>query len=335
MLLPVGKVLHRNLSTYYTRSRMLVKDLEEMRFSGYIKVSYWEYDGYIFFDTGKIIQIFAFRDTKMIDGHKALLSIIENLGDKEGMINVNALESDILAVVSALHTRKMTQSFEKITREGLQNQIDKILTAGDSGYLSFEFGQNQGEGAIYFSHGSIISAVLQSESGRTVTETKTSHLFQRFFNLVESIKTSMKMYNCDLIAAYEKSPEVDRWVKFYDFMYLLGKLHRHITNLLTNYCAPQELNRILMKNTISLRTDYGFPSIIYEKDWFHNFDSNNIIQMKKFYIELINVLLLNLENSYPIDRKSLKISIIPFQKHFQQDLINIGFDKEIESLFER
>ena len=69
-LLPAGKSLHGMLATHYTRLKALIRDLEESRFSGYLKVEFWEYEGYLIFDTG--IVVLGQGNELGIFGHKQI-----------------------------------------------------------------------------------------------------------------------------------------------------------------------------------------------------------------------------------------------------------------------
>jgi hypothetical protein len=333
MLLPGGKILHKDLSTYYARSQRLINDLQDMRFSGYMRVSFWEYEGSMIFDTGKIIQIFVQDRNNFIVGHDALQSILYHLGEKEGLIDVYFLESEILTVLSSLNSRKMIREIHNIKREDMEEVVGEAKKDGEPGYIEIEVGKNQGGGTIYFSQGLIIASVLQVEDGRIMTETKAGQIYKKILGLVDANNNYVKIFNCDPIAAYEESIDIQRWVNFYDLKNLLDKLHKHIFSLLKYYCSEKLINELLLNSLNYIPQKYGFAGLVYNEGEFTNFKNNNLEGMKKLYIELIQDILEKIEDAYTIDRVGLKIGLLPFIDNNKKVLQQYGMVKELEHIF--
>ncbi len=208
MLFPQGKTVHKDLSTYYTRSRMLIRDLEDHRFTGYMTVSFWEYEGYLLFDTGRIIQAYVDTVESVLYGVEAVRAIHNHLGDKDGSISVYSLEQELIAVISALHFTRELSSGKKPETQNYADTIDQALASGEAGYMVFRFNQNGGDAAVYFSSGNVVGCTIRSGTGRTVTDTRTGHLFQRLIKLVDKVETDHQLLYCDTIAAYEESEQI-------------------------------------------------------------------------------------------------------------------------------
>jgi Mor family transcriptional regulator len=333
MLLPGGKILHKDLSTYYARSQKLINDLQEMRFSGYLRVSFWEYEGSMIFDTGKIIQIFVQDRNHFIVGHDALQSILHHLGEKEGLIDVYFLESEILTVLSSLNSRKMIREIHNINKEVLEELVNEVKKNGELGFIEIELGKSQGGCTIYFSQGSTIATVLQGEDGRIITETKPGQVYKRVFNLVDKTDNYIKIFNCDPIAAYEESVDIQRWVDFYELKNLLDKLHRHIFCLLKYYCSEKLINKLLVHSLDYIPQKYGFSGLKYHEGKFTHFNNNNLEGMKKLYLDLIRDIIEKIGDTYSIDRAGLSIGILPFLDNNKKVLQQYGMVKELEYIF--
>jgi hypothetical protein len=333
MLLPGGKILHKDLSTYYAMSQKLINDLQDMRFSGYMRVSFWEYEGSMIFDTGKIIQIFVQDRNHFIVGRDALQSILRHLGEKEGLIDVYFLESEILTVLSSLNSRKMIREIHNINKEGMEELAIEVKKNEELGYIEIEFGKNQGGGTIYFSQGLMIATVLQGEDGRIITEMKPGQIYKKIFSLVDTNDNHIKIFNCDPITAYEESVDIQKWVNFYNLKNLLDKLHKHIFGLLRYYCSEKLIKKLLLDSLDYIPQKYGLAGLMYRDGEFTNFKNNNLEGMKKLYLELIHDMIEKIEDAYPVDRTGLKIGILPFLDDNKKVLQQYGMVKELEYIF--
>jgi hypothetical protein len=55
MLILKGQITHKNLNTTFTHMDQFVERLQKEQFTGYCHVSFWEYDGLLFFIEGQIL----------------------------------------------------------------------------------------------------------------------------------------------------------------------------------------------------------------------------------------------------------------------------------------
>lgn len=333
MLLPTGKFLHQDLSTYYARSERLIRDLQEMRFSGFLKVSSWEYEGYLIFDTGKIIQIFIQQGANLVAGHDVLQSILQHLEQKEGVIDVCMLESEILTVLSSLNTRKLVREMHNIGIDDLKDTIDEAESGGELGYIEIDFGKKHSPAAIYFAHGSLTASVLQTQDERIVTETKSENLYERISALIEKIPASLKTYYCDPIAAYEESVNIQNWVNFYNLKAILDRFLLHFFSLLKFYCKEKLIYELLLNSLTYLPEQYGFNGIIFQDGQMQNFNNYSLDDIKLLYIGIVKDIITKIEDAYPIDRTGLRIGILPFIDENRHMLTEYNIINEMQKLF--
>jgi hypothetical protein len=333
MLLPTGKYLQQDLSTYYARSERLIGDLQEMRFSGFMKVSSWEYEGYLVFDTGKIIQIFVQHGSTFIAGHDVLQSILQHLEQKEGVIDVCMLESEILTVLSSLNTRKLVREMHNIGNDDLQDTIEEARSGGELGYIEIDFGKKHSPAAIYFAHGSITASVLQTQDERIVTETKSEKLYERIASLIEKFPGSLKTYYCDPIAAYEESVNIQNWINFYNLKTILDRFLVHIFSLLTYYCNQKLINELLLNALDYLPERFGFSGITYQEGQMQNFNNNNLDDIKLFYFGIVNDIIEKIEDAYTIDKTGMQIGLLPFIEEHEHMLTEYNLMQELKMMF--
>lgn len=334
MILPGGKILHKNLSTYYTRSQQLMNDLQEMRFSGYLQLSFWEYEGIIVFDTGKIVQIYVDQKNKLISGPEALRSILDHIGQKDGVINVFTVEPEPLMVLTSFKGSVVSNQSDNLKRAELDTIIQKALDSEEIGIIDLQFGRKQGKAALYFSGGSIVSAVLQSESGRTVNDHESTGLLDRIYDLVEKINTKSTCYYCHPGNVLHESSTLQDWFNFFDFIYFLNQLNKYMASLLKTICKEPLLQDFAIESIILLRDEYGFPNLQINNFQFENFESNLIESMRELYFIFLQDLMAKIEDIHELNRSALRMGVAPFFELNKEKLMKYQLDNRLIQLLE-
>ncbi len=94
-LLPKGKPLHQNLRSTFVKLSKLLKDLEDERFSGYLRLDTPGMSGVVFFEHGRISG--AYTDPPSKD---PILACIEASAE-DGFINVSQLSPEVVYILSS------------------------------------------------------------------------------------------------------------------------------------------------------------------------------------------------------------------------------------------
>jgi hypothetical protein len=94
-LLPKGKPLHKNLRSTFVKLSKMMKDLEEERFSGYLKLETPSTTGVILFEQGRISG--AYTNPPSND---PVLACIE-ASSEDGFINVAELSPEVVYILSS------------------------------------------------------------------------------------------------------------------------------------------------------------------------------------------------------------------------------------------
>lgn len=166
MLLPPGQGKSKEFNSSYIRFDQLLKDLWANRFSGYLRLTFWGYEGVLIFDTGKIIQAYSSEPDNYMIGEKAVLRIMEKGSEDEGEIVVVPLASE---VAISLSFSLNAQSFGDQTNVEKCSVLDLLQFAEKeniSGYADLQFSAKKGAGTIYFLDGIAIESVLMASSGK-------------------------------------------------------------------------------------------------------------------------------------------------------------------------
>lgn len=56
MILPKGEVAYENLRTAFVDLNSFLQTLKEDNFTGYLQISFWDYEGILFLEAGEIVN---------------------------------------------------------------------------------------------------------------------------------------------------------------------------------------------------------------------------------------------------------------------------------------
>ncbi len=171
MLVPKGNIVHENLSTAFTHIDQLVEGLKEKKFSGYCHVSFWEYDGILFFEAGRIIDAReekGTRATEVIIGDVAIRDMLEKAHEKDGEISVYQLPSDKVSLL--VDFLEGTPKYEQLSTD--LTSLDKVMgllrKEKLSGYIEVLFEQEAGIATLFFSDGELFESLWAPLDNRIV-----------------------------------------------------------------------------------------------------------------------------------------------------------------------
>jgi hypothetical protein len=172
MIIPKGKIIHAALSTSFTDINELLRDLSENSFTGCCQVSFWEYEGYLFMDTGKIVSALEELQKDPIIrsfGDKAKQNILTKAKEKDGTVTVFRLSNELVATLAA--ALKSTIVLKDLTTEltSLEKLVQKLRKEEHTGYIEIVFNNQEGEGYIYFQDGQVMETVYRSAEGEIVS----------------------------------------------------------------------------------------------------------------------------------------------------------------------
>jgi hypothetical protein len=186
VLLPKGIEKHKNLSTSFTRFDQLLQDLAENRFSGYIKLNFWGYEGVLVLDTGHIIEAYSSEENVYLIGEQAVLRILKRSGGPDGSIEVHELSSEIaLALGYAFQSSQYDEG--ALSNYSLSQVFDFLEREAITGYVDLQFSNKKGNGTVYYLEGTPVEAVIMSNSGKIVSGEQVFYKFSEIGELVQPL----------------------------------------------------------------------------------------------------------------------------------------------------
>ncbi|MBN1408347.1 MAG: hypothetical protein JW956_11190 [Calditrichaceae bacterium] len=204
-LLPAGKSLHGMLATHYTKLKSLIHDLEESRFSGYLKLEFWEYEGYLIFDTGIVVQGYE-RDHEVLNsGVKALLNIEKKFQEKDGSISTYTVDSEFVPFLFGKFENTIVTELANINQEDLIAFIDDARESLEMGFIDIVFGQNRMWASIYLMNSKVAAVATKNSEGKERFEKGKSLLYDKVIKMAGTIENKVSLKKCGALKSYEDS----------------------------------------------------------------------------------------------------------------------------------
>ncbi len=185
MLLPKGIEKHKNLSTSFTRFDHLLQDLAENRFSGYIRLNFWGYEGVLVLDTGRMIEAYAADKDMHLTSEQAVLSIFSKSLQPDGSIEVYDLSSEVALALGYAMQSSRYKDDSSLGNYSLGQVFDLLERESVTGYVDIQFTEQKGIGTVYYLEGISVEAVIKSSSGKVASG---EQVFAKFLELGEIIQ---------------------------------------------------------------------------------------------------------------------------------------------------
>jgi hypothetical protein len=163
MILPRADMVHENLRTAFVDLSSFLQTLKEDNFTGYLQVSFWDYDGILFLEAGEIVNALEEAKGKRRGGEEAVESIIRTSKQKDGRINVYRLAPEMVTILASTSMKEATYKDLSTEFTSLDKLIEKLNKENHSGYIDITLNDTKGGGVIIFQEGEIVEAVMSDE----------------------------------------------------------------------------------------------------------------------------------------------------------------------------
>ena len=98
MILPKGPIVHENLRTVFIDLNSFLQTLKEDNFTGYVQLSFWDYEGILFLEAGEIVNAIEESSDTRRGGEEAVENIILMSKQQDGRINVYRLAPEMVTI---------------------------------------------------------------------------------------------------------------------------------------------------------------------------------------------------------------------------------------------
>jgi hypothetical protein len=163
MILPKGPIVHENLRTVFIDLNSFLQTLKEDNFTGYVQLSFWDYEGILFLEAGEIVNAIEESSDTRRGGEEAVENIILMSKQQDGRINVYRLAPEMVTILASTYMKEAIYKDLSTEFTSLDKLIEKLNKENHSGYIDIMLNDNKGGGIIFFQEGEIVEAVMSDE----------------------------------------------------------------------------------------------------------------------------------------------------------------------------
>ncbi len=163
MIFPKSNQIYENLSTSFTNFDELLSNLKANQTTGYMQISFWDFEGVLFLDSGSIINgVKEIGNVRQV-GNSAINSILKKAEEKDGTISVYSLSPEVVLMLAGSVQGEV--KFKDLTSDFADPDklVTKLINDKHTGYIEFLTNDHKGTAVIFLHNGDIIESFLSLE----------------------------------------------------------------------------------------------------------------------------------------------------------------------------
>jgi hypothetical protein len=162
MILPKGRAAYENLNTSFVDFSEMLRDLGANGFTGYVEVSFWEYDGVLFFDSGTIVNGVEETNDGRTTGQQAVSGITRQAEGKDGSVSVYPLSAEMVTMLASVLKSEVVHSDLDTDFSDLGQLVATLQSDGHTGYVEVVLKGGKGTAIILMQSGEVVESILSS-----------------------------------------------------------------------------------------------------------------------------------------------------------------------------
>ncbi len=204
MIFPKVRVLYENLNTSFTNAGELLLNLKSNSVTGYMQVSFWEYEGILFLDNGNIINAIEETEGRRKTGQDAVSNVTARAKTRDGSINVYGLSGEMVTMLSGVVESEVVHKDLSTDYTSLDKLIVKLQDEGHTGYIEVILKNERGSGIIFLQAGETIESIL-SNGGEVVSGTE---ILSRIVQTASTLGATFNVYKATPEEAFIEGTEI-------------------------------------------------------------------------------------------------------------------------------
>ncbi len=204
MILPKGRAEYANLNTSFVDFDGLVQDLKANGFTGYVEVSFWEYEGVLFVDNGTIVNGVEETTHARSTGQEAVSGIMRQAEEKNGSVSVYSLAADMVTMLASVLKSEVVHKDLNTDFSDLAQLVAKLQSDGHTGYVEAALKGGKGSAMILFRSGEVVESMLSSGSEVLSGTQALPHIMEA----ASSVGAVFNVYRTALEEAFENTEEI-------------------------------------------------------------------------------------------------------------------------------
>lgn len=156
MIFPRTSALYENLNTSFTQFDALLAELQTNRFTGYVQLLGWEYEGILLFDTGRIVNAVEILKDQQRIGPNAVASIAAKGSEKDHAINVYRLNAEVTQLLANVSTGEPLYKDLSNDLTGLDKLVAKLQSEKHTGSIIVRWTKSRDAATLLMRDGQVI-----------------------------------------------------------------------------------------------------------------------------------------------------------------------------------
>lgn len=226
MLLPKGQAVFEQLNTSFAQLEAMLGELNNDRFTGYVQVIAWNYEGILLLDTGNLVSAVEDSKGQRRVGPAAASAIAIKAREKDGTINVYRLSEEMTellagAVKSELVFKDLASDFTS-----LDKLIAKLSGEKHTGHVEIRQNDGQQNASIFLRDGQVIES-LMAKDGAVLSG---SRAYEAALNCAAQETALFSVYRADLAKALASGDEMVGSIALHDTLSLWQDILQQFEN---------------------------------------------------------------------------------------------------------
>jgi hypothetical protein len=210
MIIPPGQAVHENLDTCFTDLDELLAKLKTNSFTGYVRVSFWEYEGTLLCDHGDIVNAIQESKEGRKTGAVAASSIMAKAKSKDGMVSVYTLAPEMVTMVATVVESEPLHKELSSEYTSLDKLIVKLECEHHTGYVEVTLAGHQGTGQVFLQMGDPIETLLSTDG----TLASGNRALPRLMEMAANSGATFNVYGARIDKAVDASSAIQTGMAF-------------------------------------------------------------------------------------------------------------------------
>lgn len=234
MLLPKGQAVFEQLNTSFAQLDAMLGELSNDRFTGYVQVVAWNYEGILLLDTGNLVSAVEDSKGQRRVGPAAASGIGVKAREKDGTINVYRLSEEMTelltgAVKSELVFKDLASDFTS-----LDKLIAKLGGEKHTGHVEIRQNEGQQNATIFLRDGQVIESLIVKDG----TVIAGGAAYEEALKCAAQGAAFFSVYRADLAKALASGDEMIGSIALHDTLSLWQSILQQIENTVDPLIKP-------------------------------------------------------------------------------------------------
>jgi len=163
MIFPRERVVYEHLNTSFTQLDAMLNELKADLFSGYVRLTARDYDGLVLLDGGHVLNAIEEAKSRRRVGVKALDGILAKSRERDGMISVFQLSTEMTQLLADLSSSQVLYKDLTSDLTSLDRLIASLRGRRHTGFIDVQIPGRHETATIFLREGDVLEAALSRQ----------------------------------------------------------------------------------------------------------------------------------------------------------------------------